>query len=150
MRRYVWPFTRSVLAGSVAGAAPMMVLTVPLGLFIAFSEDRPSWVGLQMAMLPLMVSTCFVAVGATLVGLPARWIMRRHGVETQLNYVLAGAGCGALFPLVVSLVTRDEASSMMANFGAIAGAVTGWTWWRSVNTAPAAPMDTKMEEGDPR
>lgn len=68
-RTHAWAFAKAVAAGSLAGAGPMMLLTVPLGMFFILQDTSSNLLdGLKMMFLPLMVSAPVVLASSVLVG----------------------------------------------------------------------------------
>lgn len=129
-RALIWAFAKAVAAGSLAGAGPMMLLTVPLGLFLAAQGTPPDiLVGLKTMFLPLMVSTPVVLGSSVLIGVPTFLILRHRNLETQTVYAIAGTIMGAVAPVIMNLAMGGEAGGILLNLGALAGGVTGWSWW---------------------
>lgn len=150
-RIHVWGFVKAVAAGSLAGAAPMMLMTVPIGLFMAL---QGTWsevlVGLRIMFLPLMVSTPVVLVSSVLIGIPTFLLLRRKGLETPTAYAVAGAVMGIVVTICFDLVAGGEASGLLLNLGALAGGVTGWSWWRwgrRPAISASKPSDPDVIEG---
>lgn len=143
-------FVRAVLYGALAAAAPVLVVTVTLG--IASMLDG-GWRGdgklapsLWLAVLPLVVTLPLVLAASLLVGLPLTMLLRRFGRESELAYTTCGAVAGCLIPIGGLLAMAAPSGHWTALLGAFGGAVTGRTWWSAARTrdvrqtsAPRAP-----------
>lgn len=128
----MWPFAKSVMVGALAGAGPMLFITVliaagslPKGL----NGDGNLLPSLWLALLPLIVSTPLVLGASLCVGLPLTYVLRRKGWESLNAYCGAGALVGFLLPIVILLIMAAPAGYWMALLGAFSGVVTGRTWW---------------------
>ncbi len=132
--RRMWPFAKSVLLGSLAGAAPMLVFTVALAIG-SLPEGLDGGGRLLplfwFAILPLIVSFPLVLGASIFVGLPLTAVLKRKGWESGAAYIASGAAVGFAIPLVIlSLDKADaEAGLWTALLGSIGGGVTGRTWW---------------------
>lgn len=109
-----------------------------LTLYLAISaltdgfEDGSSLLGLVwIALLPLAVTPGFVIPAALIIGLPTTAILRRYDMESVTSYVAVGAVCGFLLPIGALLLSGALGGYWTCVFGALSGAVTGHTWWRS-------------------
>ena len=137
-------FVRAVLYGALAAAAPVLVVTVTLG--IASMLDG-GWRGdgklapsLWLAVLPLVLAA------SLLVGLPLTMLLRRFDRESERAYTTCGAVAGCLIPIGGLLAMAAPSGHWTALLGAFGGAVTGRTWWSAARTrdvrqtsAPRAP-----------
>ena len=133
-------FLKSVAAGAaVAGLIPFAFL-----LALMFSADFSGFVeGLQflaVAAMLLLVPSAIVLVAAALVGLPTAYVLQRFNIESGPAYIIAGATFGFLIPWVyfATRPTAYDPSKWLSIPGAVAGAVTAYTWWRYRPDAPAA------------
>lgn len=139
-RTHAMAFAKAVTAGSLAGAGPMMLLTVPLGMVLILQDTSSNLLtALRMMFLPLMVSAPVVLASSVLVGIPTFLVLRRKGLETKAVYAVAGTVMGIV---ITNIAIGGEAGGILMNLGALAGGVTGWSWWhwgrRHYLLAPAA------------
>ena len=129
------PFFKSVLIGAAAGAAPVLVFTLPLGAVAlasgGFMGDGRLLPCLWIGFLPLIVAAPLVLAASVIFGLPLTAILKRRSLESSLAYTSAGAGLGFMIVPILLLLMRAPEGYWMASLGAIGGAVTGRTWWTS-------------------
>jgi hypothetical protein len=142
-RTHAMAFAKAVTAGSLAGAGPMMLLTVPLGMVLILQDTSSNLLtALRMMFLPLMVSAPVVLASSVLVGIPTFLVLRRKGLETKAVYAVAGTVIGIAISVITNVAMGGEAGGILMNLGALAGGVTGWSWWhwgrRHYVLAPAA------------
>ena len=135
-------FARAVWWGSLAGAAPFLLFTLPLGLSAISGTDPAS--GLLVAFSPLIISGTIVLGAAFVIGLPMTTVFSQSGREFQRHYAMAGLIAGALVPnflMVGFLGGWDLAAALWFTVpGMIAGTVTGLVWgkWREALADDAA------------
>lgn len=128
----VFSFSKSVIFGSLAGAAPMLILTTLLAAGM-LTEGRDHLLSsLWFAALPLMVSFPVVLTASVVFGIPLTVILRRLGRESIEAYMGAGATIGSTIPFAALLIMHAPSGYWLSFLGAISGAVTGRTWWISV------------------
>lgn len=130
----MWPFVKSVLFGALAGAAPVLMFTTLLAassLSEGLNAGSRLFPFLWLAILPLVVATPIVLGASVFIGLPLTAILRRKEWESGAVYIGVGAAVGFVLPIVGLLIMAAPAGYWMALLGALSGAVTGWTWWRS-------------------
>ena len=131
---FLVPFLKSVLAGALTSAAPLMLMTLPLGIMTLPGIDPRNgdvWKAVRLMFLPLAVSLPVAFVGALLIGLPVAMAMRRRGLESEMAYTFAGGAAGALVALPLVLVAGGGGGFVFVSLGTIAGLATGYTWWRT-------------------
>ena len=130
----ILPFAKAVLLGSVAGAAPYLLLSlvfVLLGLPKALTSFTEFLAMIGLAVLPIAVALPMVLTGSIAIGLPATAALRHWELESGAAYTAIGtvSGGGLAFAIAVLFDVPDPP---WAGFlGSISGAVTGLTWWRS-------------------
>lgn len=128
------PFIRSVLLGSLAAAAPLLVFTVilavgsPPEVLDGGGRLFPSF---WLAIVPLVVSFPLVLAASVLVRLPLTAFLKHREWESGAAYISVGAELGFIIPLAILLLMNAPAEHWMALTGAVGGAVTGRTWWVS-------------------
>ncbi len=125
-------FARAVGWGTLAGAAPYLVLfMIPLA-FTYWGDGSIADIAILFAY-PLAVSGAMVLGSAVLFGLPLTAILSRDPKEDASIYGLAGFGLGAAVPAAVILILGGEWGGEIVFFaipGAFAGLVTGLGWGR--------------------
>jgi len=131
-RDLAWAFVRAVAMGSLAGAGPMMLLTLPLGVVVMVQDPSSTGIatGLKAMFIPLMISTPVVLGSSLLLGIPTFLFLRSRGMETRETYAIVGAVMGIAVTIAMNLVMGDEPGGVFMYLGALAGGVTGWSWWR--------------------
>lgn len=132
-------FIKSALYGAIAGAILPTLLAVALTRRL-IASDMMNWnFGVIMIGGPFVVTLIFAVVAMVVVGMPARRYLHARGAENGMGYVVLGVLTGLLVPLILWLTgLLNRGGEFLPLFGAIGGAVTGWTWWRSIRPAPAA------------
>lgn len=129
----MWPFFKSVLFGTLVGAALPLCLTVPLGilnLLEPLTGHRDFIGSLYFAALPLIVAFAVVLPSSVLVGIPVSLVLKKLDAESTDFYVLCGAAFGILITLLVLVLIRAQAGYWMVILGAFSGAATAWNWSR--------------------
>ena len=133
-------FAKSVLLGTVAGAAPVCAVTFAIAL--ALAVDGGGGTGLfpllWLALLPVVVTLPLVLAASIVFGLPLTALLKRLEGETGATYVVCGAAIGFVIPLAILLMIRAPAEYWTVTLGAFSGAVTAHTWWRSARDPNAA------------
>lgn len=137
-------FGRAVWWGSLAGAAPGLLFTIPLGISAMGGTDPVS--GLLVALLPLLVTVTIVIGASLLIGLPITAILSHNRRERQRDYAVAGLAAGASIPTLIILAIDGLRIEPMLFFtvpGMIAGTMTGLVWgnWREALADEAASAD---------
>lgn len=135
-------FARAVGWGTLAGAAPFMVLlAVPMILDLA---DGQNWfLALIWVLYPFAVSGMFVLGSALVFGLPLTFILSERPREDGGTYALAGAFLGLLVPAFTTLAMGGELGAEVLFLcipGLFAGLITGTSWgrWRERRQAGTA------------
>ena len=134
MGTLVGNFARAVWWGSLAGAAPFLLFTIPLGISAIDGSDPVS--GLLVALSPLMITGTIVLGATFLIGLPMTAMLSQSGREHQRHYATVGLVAGALLPNLIMVVFLDgwdlTAALCFTLPGMIAVTVTGLVWgkWR--------------------
>lgn len=140
MQNNLSQFAHAVGWGALAGAAPFMLFTVPIG--IASMVEAHFLSGLYLAVLPLVISGVVTVSAAIIFGLPLTAILHRFQRESQSAYAMAGFGIGIAIPVALLIMTGSEATVwfiLMIIFGGVAGTTTGYLWgeWREQLSAAA-------------
>ena len=126
------PFVKSVLFGALAGATPVLFVTIPLAIALLFNDTKHlGLVSLWIAALPLIGSIPIVTLAMVMFGLPLTFLLRWQRLESASAYFMVGAILGALLPIAFLLLIKAPAQSGIMLLGAISGGVTGITWWLS-------------------
>ena len=135
-------FAKAVLTGAFAAAAPFLLLTVPLGLMLAFDFGDPMGgaSGLLIAAAPLIVTLPIVLGASILIGLPLTYLLSRAGRDHGELYVVAGLFFGGILPVAISILAGQEEAGLFSFVipGSLGGAVTGWSWGRHRDALIAA------------
>ena len=136
MKLDVASFSKAVAAGTVAGGAPYLFLTVPLavGDLIQPLTGQGDFGGsLYLAVLPLLIALALVLFGCVIIGVPTVMLLRRHNREGLLPYLLAGVSAGFLIPIVGVVAAGGEwaGAFALAALGAFSGGVTAFVWSRA-------------------
>jgi hypothetical protein len=120
-----------VAAGS--GVAALLPLAVLIAFLITLANTEQAWGFLVLATVLLSVPFAIVLVSAALVGLPTAYLLRRSNLESAFAYTCTGCTFGFLIPLGYGVfVTKTYGSGWwLMVIGALAGGVTGYTWWRT-------------------
>ena len=127
-------FVRSVLFGAIAGAAPFLLMStmlVLIGLPRALTDGREFAAMLMLWTAPLAVALPIVTCGSIFIGLPVAAMLRRRGAENAISYGSIGAASGGVLTAALVFVLEVFDGYWLTLLGAIAGAVTALTWWRS-------------------
>ena len=134
-------FIKSALYGAIAAAILPTLLAVGIvrrmvaANYMQWSDNA----AMAMVVLPFVVALIFAVVAMTAVGIPARQYLRARGSENGMGYVVVGVLTGLVVPLVLWLSgVMEDGAEFLPLFGAIGGAVTGWTWWRSAHPVAVA------------
>ena len=133
--RHMWPFGKSVLFGSVAGALPGIIIFILIGHAASsrnFYTAEFLWVILQFSMMLLSISFPVVLACTIVLCLPLTFILARQGWESEAAYVTPGLMMGSVIPGLY-----DTSFSALGIVGAFSGAVTGSTWWRAARDPQA-------------
>ena len=131
----MWAFSKSVLAGSLASAAPLLAFTLLMAIFsLPEGINGPGSMAatLWLAVLPLVVAFAIVITASIVIGLPATFVFRRKGWESSAAYVGVGSASGFLIPIIALSMMEMPGGYWMALLGAIGGAATGRMWWLSI------------------
>lgn len=133
-RRYVSAFAKSVAMGSIAGGAPVMIITAPLAIMLFIDGFRghsygAPWSPLYLAFLPLIISTPIALCASISIGLPVAVICAALRLKSALPLIISGMLVGFCIPLLFLLLTRAPAGYWVSVLGALGGGVTGHTWW---------------------
>lgn len=122
---------KSVAIGAIAGGGLPLIVTIPLGLSGGF-EHLTSWPSaIYLAALPLLISLAFVLPSLVIVGFPMSIALRKLNADSYDTYVACGVAFGLLEPAAVLVAIGAPDGYWMCLFGALAGAATADTWWRS-------------------
>lgn len=132
MKDAIAAFARAVGWGTLAGAAPYVVLlAVPMILSLL---DGDEWLpALMLVLFPLALSGMFVLGSALVFGLPLTFILSESPREDGGTYALAGLGLGVVVPVAVVAAMGGDLGGELLFFslpGAFAGLVTGTSWGR--------------------
>ena len=92
-RRAIYNFGRAILAGTLAGGGPFLVLSIPMGVLQIIDGDVLT--GLTTAAFPVGIAGGLVLASALLLGLPLTAILRATGRECPKTYLPWRAGCSA-------------------------------------------------------
>ncbi len=120
----MWSFAKSVIFGTLAGASPLLVITIFLALMMlpeGVSGDGHLFPSLWLAVLPLIVTTPIVLAASTIVGLPLTFFLRRQGWESGEVYITVGAAVGFVIPIAGLLIMDAPSGYWMSILGAISG-----------------------------
>jgi hypothetical protein len=122
-------FGQAVVFGSLAGALPGFLITVPVALLTDFGEGGLS--GLLLLISPIMIAAPMVLAGCLLIGLPFTFLLVRLRQERGRYYLLAGFLTGAT-PFTILMLMPDTGNlvGLLSVAGALGGAVSGWVWGR--------------------
>lgn len=128
-------FLKAVACGTLAGAAPMLLVTVPLAVAGLVSDGGFKDGGfvvdsLYLATLPIMVSFVIVFISSVVVGIPAALMLRRLQLESKAIYTFAGGLAGLLIALPFTYWGTPDWMCLLAFFS---GAVTALVWWRNIS-----------------
>ena len=99
----MWRFWKSVVVGTLAGAALPTFVTIPLaiGNIVSPMTGHMDILGsLYLAALPLLISLGLVLASSLIIGLPTATILSFRNAETEKNYQIIGGAAGMFVPLV--------------------------------------------------
>ncbi|TIX49437.1 hypothetical protein [Alteraurantiacibacter aquimixticola] len=132
MRDAIRNLAAAVLWGTSAGGAPFLLITIPV--FWSGLEHS----GVEMiwaAFLPLVYAGLLVLAAAIAIGLPLTALLGEAGMESPVNYMIAGALFGFLIPatLLAALVGEGAVGLLFGIPGTLAGTATAFRWsmWRT-------------------
>ena len=132
VRAHRLAFAVSTLAGSVAAAAPYLLLSfmfAVLGLLRDITVASNWLNALAFALLPLSVSLPLVLLGMVCIVLPLSvWLLPRGWRGGCALVVLATLG-GALLTGVWLAVLQTRDAEWLLGMGAFSGAVASLCWW---------------------
>ncbi|MBD8555875.1 hypothetical protein IFT84_15305 [Rhizobium sp. CFBP 8762] len=128
-------FLKAVLFGTLAGAGPILLITVTFAL-LSLPDGGIKGPGslpqtLQMVFLPLAVAFPIVLVSSLVFGIPVTFILRRLRAESSNTYTFTAGFIGMLIPLAGCLWW--DVQDWICLLGFFSGAVTGSVWWRDMN-----------------
>lgn len=124
-------FSNGLLAFSKAVGVGVLVAAAITGATFG-SLSRSAELGAYAFITAGVIAFVFVLVGCILFGLPLTILLKRLRRESQRAYVFAGAAIGYFSLPAYFLLREGEVSGLaLGLLGAIAGALTGRTWWRS-------------------
>ena len=124
-------FSSGLLAFTKAIGVGVLVVAGITGAAIA-GLSRSAVLGAYAFITAGVIAFAFLLVGCILFGLPLTFMLRRLRIESQQAYLFAGAVFGYLTVPAYSLLTDGKTNGWaLAVLGAIAGALTGRTWWLS-------------------
>jgi hypothetical protein len=124
-------FPNSLLAFSKAIGVGVLVAAGITGAAVA-GLSRSAELGTYAFITAGVIAFAFLMVGCVLFGLPLTFLLKRRKIESQRAYIFAGALIGYLIMPGYFVLTDGEVSgSGLGLLGALAGALTGRTWWRS-------------------
>ncbi len=129
----MWAFAKSVLLGTVTGAAPACAVTCTVALALAVDDgpDARLFALLWLAFLPVVVTFPLVLGASIVFGLPLTALLKWVRREAAVTYVVCGTGIGFVIPVAILLLMGAPSGYWTAALGAFSGAVTARTWWRS-------------------
>lgn len=124
-------FARAVGWGSLAGASPLLLISIPVGIGTLFPANSGSewWSGIFVVFVPLLVVVPIVLAASVVFGLPLTAWLSRTGVERGQHYVTAGLLLGAI-PLFILFNEIMVLAALLSFGGTLGGGVTGWVWGR--------------------
>ena len=127
-------FAKAVLTGAFAAAAPVLLISLPIGLSMLFDFDDPvaGLYGLAVIAYPLLFTLPIVLGASILIGLPLTYLLSRTRRDRGELYVVAGLFFGGVLPVAISILAGQVAAALFyfAIPGSLGGAVTGWSWGR--------------------
>ena len=127
--RPVRPFLLAWLAGSVAGAAPLLVLTVPM---LFYWDGQYPLMTISLAFLPLWLVGAITLAVMLVFGIPATMALRHFRHESVVCYAKLGLIFGFLVPLTPALLFGGplEILPFVVVPGVIAGIASAFIWGR--------------------
>jgi len=146
-------FLRAWAAGTLAGGGPVMLMTVPMGVWSIAGGHVFS--GLFLAVLPLLIAGAATLTAMVVIGLPITALLHSKKKECPRIYGLAGAIFGFIIPpiVLVTFENADEvfstASAIFCIFGALAGTVTAVIWGRFRKEMNSTTNPYAAEEAQP-
>ncbi len=119
---------KSVFCGAVAGATlPFLMFSVPAA---AEAVMAGRWAHLaSIGGATLGFPAVFAPLSSLVIVLPIGWMLRTLKAENALNFTLAGAV--VVSTVLAALLIREPDTYWIGLAGALSGAATGYTWWRS-------------------
>ncbi|MFT3965015.1 MAG: hypothetical protein QM690_03940 [Sphingobium sp.] len=123
------PFFKAVFLGTVAGGAPMAVLTTVLAVISLVGGEIGLLPFIWLSMIPFVVAFPLVLGVSTVIGLPLTAFLKQRQWESQLAYIVIGIIVGFILPIIVLRIMEAPAGYWIALLGALAGGVTSRTWW---------------------
>lgn len=131
VRRLIRPLAKSALFGGLAGAAPLLMLTFPLGIYSLVNGSPIAGLlpSLGIAVLPLVVAVPVIFVAMLVFGIPLTLLLKRCRLERASVYTAFGAVLGLLLFAAFLIMFGRPSGYWMALLGAVGGGVTGRTWW---------------------
>jgi hypothetical protein len=126
------PFVKAVMTGTALGASPFMLITLPLGVGEALSDLSVAGIlhALIIIFFPLFWSFIIVLLCSLFLGVPVFLLLKKYDRETMENYVIIGALLGIVVPGAFIFLARAHSGYELCVVGAVAGAVTSWSWAR--------------------
>jgi len=125
------PFAKAVFLGTVAGGAPMAVLTTLLATFSLVKGEIGPLPFIWLSITPFVVTLPFVLGASIIIGLPLTVFLKQRRWESEPVYVAAGISAGFILPIIILCFTGAPAGYWTACLGALGGGVTSRTWWIS-------------------
>lgn len=126
-------FGKAVLLGSLAGGAPMMLITMPAAM-ISFGEEGYGLSAIGRALFlgfsPVFLSAMFVIPTAILIGLPAWLVFKWRHWDTPALLAAIGAVAGVVVVWVIVFPLAGPMALNAAFLAAFSGGVTGYVWGR--------------------
>ncbi len=126
-------FSKAVGIGSLAGASPGLLVTVPLGLMILldFNDPMSGWSAVPLMLAPVIVAFPLVLGASLFVGLPLTWLLRHLGRESVSAYGMAGFFVGGM--IMIGLLYDAEwgisgGALVACILGMVGGSITGAVW----------------------
>lgn len=135
-------FVKSVVAGALAAALPVMLMTVPISLMLLGGSTDLGWqlVWVFIVLIPPIITLPLVLVGFVTIVLPAGFVLRRFKRESTASYVVVGAFGGFLTAFLVPLLKHTSEPLWLNCLGTLGGATAAYRWW--CLTRPQARTDS--------
>lgn len=124
---------KAMLAGTLAGGVPPMVVTVAIAVDswpIGYADSQALLSVLLFAIMPLLLAAVVVIPACLLIGMPIAAMLKRSSDESVAAYILLGAGSGFLVMLAIMLWSFGPEAFWFAFLGAFSGGATGYCWSR--------------------
>ena len=124
-------FIRAIGLGTLVGGGPWLLLTLPIGFVFAVSGEIG---GLMLAIFPVLIAGGVTFASMTVIGLPLTAFLEQRGAESERIYAAAGAGAGAIIPMIVltllygSDLWFEGVAYALAFGGMLAGLTTALSW----------------------